>query len=164
MKALLLDDTHPFLEEALIQGGLELIRDYTRPLLDFPVSYFECTVLVIRSRMPINAKFLSQFPHLKVIGRMGAGLENIDLSQAKLQGITCIRVPEGNSRAVAEHALAMLLSALKWFGRWQHEHINRPLPQTQSQAGRDRSQTKGGACFIQNPNGAGSSCPPATPN
>ena len=71
MKALLLDDTHPFLEEALIQGGLELIKDYTRPLLDFPVSYFECTVLVIRSRMPINAKFLSQFPHLKVIGRMG---------------------------------------------------------------------------------------------
>ena len=50
MKALLLDDTHPFLEEALVQGGLELIRDYTRPLLDFPVSYFECTVLVIRSK------------------------------------------------------------------------------------------------------------------
>lgn len=117
MKALLLDDTHPFLEEALIQGGLELIKDYTRPLLDFPVSYFECTVLVIRSRMPINAKFLSQFPHLKVIGRMGAGLENIDLSQAKLQGITCIRVPEGNSRAVAEHALAMLLSALNHLPR-----------------------------------------------
>lgn len=48
---------------------------------------------------------------------MGAGLENIDLSQAKLQGITCIRVPEGNSRAVAEHALAMLLSALNHLPR-----------------------------------------------
>ena len=88
MTALLLDDTHPFLEEALIQGGLDLIRDYTSPLLDFPESYFDSTVLVIRSRMPINAKFLFQFPHLKVIGRLGAGLENIDLAQAELQGIT----------------------------------------------------------------------------
>lgn len=73
MTALLLDDTHPFLEEALIQGGLDLIRDYSSPLLDFPDSYFDSTVLVIRSRMPINAKFLSQFPHLgmklKLMGR-----------------------------------------------------------------------------------------------
>ena len=117
MTALLLDDTHPFLEEALIQGGLDLIRDYASPLLDFPDSYFDSTVLVIRSRMPINAKFLSQFPHLKVIGRLGAGLENIDLAQAELQGITCIRVPEGNARAVAEHSLAMLLSALNHLPR-----------------------------------------------
>lgn len=121
MKALLLDDTHPFLEADLASGGLELIRDFTTPLEEFPSSHFEVDVLIIRSRLPVNAGFLARFPRLRVIGRLGAGLENIDLAAAEARGITCLRVPEGNARAVAEHALAMLLSLLNHLPRAQRE-------------------------------------------
>ena len=121
VKALLLDDTHPLLEADLAAAGLDLVRDFTTPLAEFPLDYFEAEVLVIRSRMPVDADFLQRFPKLRVIGRLGAGLENIDLEQAQLQGVTCLRVPEGNARAVAEHALGMLLSLLNHLPRVQRE-------------------------------------------
>ena len=120
-KVLLLDYTHPFLEADLEAAGLVLIRDFERPLSEFPPSHFEAEVLVIRSRMPVNKEFLQRFPSLRVIGRLGAGLENIDLDQAASQNITCLRVPEGNARAVAEHALGMLLSLLNHLPRVNKE-------------------------------------------
>ena len=58
---------------------------------------------------------------MKVIGRLGAGLENIDLAEAEKRGISCQRVPEGNARAVAEHALGMLLSLLNHLPRVHRE-------------------------------------------
>lgn len=120
-KALLLDYTHPFLEADLEAAGLVLTRDFERPLNEFPPSHFEAEVLIIRSRMPVNKDFLARFPSLRVIGRLGAGLENIDLVQAASQNITCLRVPEGNARAVAEHALGMLLSLLNHLPRVNRE-------------------------------------------
>jgi D-3-phosphoglycerate dehydrogenase / 2-oxoglutarate reductase len=121
VKALLLDETHPFLEADLAAAGLDLVRDFSTPLAEFPSTHFQVEVLVIRSRMPVNADFLRRFPKLRVIGRLGAGLENIDLEQAQRQDITCLRVPEGNARAVAEHALGMLLSLLNHLPRVQRE-------------------------------------------
>jgi D-3-phosphoglycerate dehydrogenase len=64
---------------------------------------------------------LNAFPQLKVIGRLGAGLENIDVEEAARKQIVCLRVPEGNARAVAEHALGMLLSLLNHLPRVQRE-------------------------------------------
>lgn len=121
MKALLLDYTHPFLEADLAAAGLELVRDFERKFSDFPPAHFETEVLVLRSRMPVDANFLAAFPKLKVIGRLGAGLENIDLQAAEARGITCLRVPEGNAQAVAEHALGMLLSLMNHLPRAQRE-------------------------------------------
>ena len=121
MKALLLDDTHPLLEQDLQAGGLTLVREYSAPLEDLAAHHSDAEVLIIRSRMRVDAHFLSQFPSLKVIGRLGAGLENIDLAEAENRGISCQRVPEGNARAVAEHALGMLLSLLNHLPRVHRE-------------------------------------------
>ncbi|MEY2962806.1 MAG: hypothetical protein RL754_67 [Bacteroidota bacterium] len=121
MKALLLDYTHPFLEADLEAGGLELVRDFEHPFDAFPASHFDAEVLVIRSRMPIDADFLAAFSKLRVIGRLGAGLENIDLNVARERGITCLRVPEGNAQAVAEHALGLLLALMNHIPRAQRE-------------------------------------------
>ena len=79
MKALLLDDTHPFLEQELQQGGLLLVREFQAPLEEIALSHADAEVLIIRSRMKVNLNFMNQFPMLKVIGRLGAGLENIDV-------------------------------------------------------------------------------------
>jgi D-3-phosphoglycerate dehydrogenase len=112
MKALLLDATHPLLEEGLEKAGIELIRDFETSFSDFPQAYFQVDAVVIRSRMTLDASFITAFPNLKAIGRLGAGLENIDTSFAQSKGISCLRVPEGNAQAVAEHCLGMLLSLI----------------------------------------------------
>ena len=121
MKAVLLDDTHPLLEEGLLAGGLELVRAFEAPLDKLVELHADAEVIIIRSRLKVSADFLQAFPKLKVIGRLGAGLENIDLNAAARREILCLRVPEGNARAVAEHALGMLLSLLNHLPRVQRE-------------------------------------------
>ena len=121
MKALLLDDTHPLLEEGLSAGGLELVRAFDEPLVALTERHADAEVIIIRSRLKVTKDFLNAFPQLKVIGRLGAGLENIDVEEAARKQIVCLRVPEGNARAVAEHALGMLLSLLNHLPRVQRE-------------------------------------------
>jgi D-3-phosphoglycerate dehydrogenase len=68
--------------------------------------------LVIRSKFKLNAEVLDTCSKLKGIGRVGAGMENIDVAYANKKGIRCVHVPEGNMDAVGEHALGMLLMLL----------------------------------------------------
>ena len=136
MKALLLDDTHPFLEQELQQGGLLLVREFQAPLEEIASSQADAEVLIIRSRMKVDRNFMNQFPMLKVIGRLGAGLENIDVHEAEQRGITCLRVPEGNARAVAEHALGMLLGLLNHLPR-AHKQIQQGHWLRESNKGRE---------------------------
>ena len=136
MKALLLDDTHPFLEQELQQGGLLLVREFQAPLDKIVLSHADAEVLIIRSRMKVDRNFMNQFPMLKVIGRLGAGLENIDVHEAEQRGITCLRVPEGNARAVAEHALGMLLGLLNHLPR-AHKQIQQGHWLRESNKGRE---------------------------
>lgn len=65
--------------------------------------------IVIRSRFTIDDAFLSRCPDLKFIARSGSGLENIDLEACARRNVKVYNSPEGNSTAVAEHALGMLL-------------------------------------------------------
>ena len=121
MNALLLDHTHPLLEQGLEQGGIGLWREYELAPKDFPSDYFTAEVVVIRSRFPLTREVIDLFPNLKAIGRLGAGLENIDVDYAESRGIACLRVPEGNAQSVAEHALGMLLSLLHHLQRARRE-------------------------------------------
>jgi len=66
--------------------------------------------IIIRSRFSIDKQFLDAATNLKFIGRVGAGLENIDCEYAEKKGVYLISAPEGNRNAVGEHALGMLLS------------------------------------------------------
>ena len=69
--------------------------------------------LVIRSRFRVDKPLIDSKPHLRFIARLGSGVENIDTDYAESRGIACINTPEGNANAVAEHALGLLLSALR---------------------------------------------------
>jgi D-3-phosphoglycerate dehydrogenase len=86
--------------------------------------------------MKVDRDFMNQFPMLKVIGRLGAGLENIDVHEAEQRGITCLRVPEGNARALAEHALGMLLGLLNHLPR-AHKQIQQGHWLRESNKGRE---------------------------
>ena len=110
MKILHLDTNHPILIAQLNSLGFTNDEDYTSSKAEIIAKIHLYDGLIIRSRFSIDASFLEKAKNLKFIGRVGAGLENIDCSYAKNNGITLIAAPEGNRNAVGEHCLGMLLS------------------------------------------------------
>ena len=112
MKVLHLDTNHPLLLEQFEELGFENHEDYssTKEQVEGKIQDFEG--IVIRSRFPIDQQFLDKAKKLKFIGRVGAGLENIDVAHAQRKGIFLANAPEGNRNAVGEHTLGMLLSLM----------------------------------------------------
>ncbi len=70
------------------------------------------TGLVVRNRIQIDENFLNQAKSLKFIARYGSGMDSINTQKAKKLGIVCFNSAEGNSNAVAEHGLGLLLCLL----------------------------------------------------
>lgn len=110
MKILHLDTNHPLLINQLNDLGYTNDENYTAPKEDILKIIHNYDGFIIRSRFSIDANFIDVATSLKFIGRVGAGLENIDCDYAEQKGITLIAAPEGNRNAVGEHSLAMLLS------------------------------------------------------
>ena len=135
MNILHLDNNHPLLIEQLAALGHSNHEDYSssKEAIESQIHNYEG--LIIRSRFRIDAAFLDKATNLKFIGRVGAGLENIDTEYAESKGIHLIAAPEGNRNAVGEHALGMLLALFNKLhtadrevrgGKWQRE-ANRGL-------------------------------------
>jgi D-3-phosphoglycerate dehydrogenase len=110
MKILHLDSNHPLLIEHLTDLGHTNHEDYNSSKKAIEAKIHLYDGLIIRSRFCIDAGFLDKATQLKFIGRVGAGLENIDTDYAYAMGVHLISAPEGNQNAVGEHALGMLLS------------------------------------------------------
>lgn len=110
MKVLHLDTNHHLLIEQLNNLGFINHEDYSSPKETIESKIHEYDGIVLRSRFTIDRQFLDAATNLKFIGRVGAGLENIDCMYAEKKGVTLIAAPEGNRNAVGEHALAMILS------------------------------------------------------
>ena len=110
MKILHLDKNHPLLYNQLNDLGFENDEDYTASKEEVMAKIHLYDGLIIRSRFKIDALFLEKTTRLKFIGRVGAGLENIDCELASKKGIALIAAPEGNRNAVGEHCLGMLLT------------------------------------------------------
>lgn len=120
------DENHPLLIKGLKDMGFENVIEYNTPLEKLIPNLKLYKGLVIRSRFPINKKFLDLATNLKFIARVGAGLENIDISYAEHKNISLIAAPEGNRNAVGEHALGMLLGIMNKL-RMGHQNISKGL-------------------------------------
>jgi D-3-phosphoglycerate dehydrogenase len=110
MKILHLDSNHPLLLNELNDLGFVNDEDYSSTKQEIEAKIHLYDGFIIRSRFSIDKKFLNKATKLKFIGRVGAGLENIDCEYATSKKIELIAAPEGNRNAVGEHSLAMLLS------------------------------------------------------
>lgn len=110
MKILHLDENHPLLAEEFEKLGFENDFDYTSPREAILQKIGTYQGLILRSRLPVDRELLDQASSLKFIGRLGAGLENIDVEYARSKGIFLAAAPEGNRSAVGEHTLGMLLA------------------------------------------------------
>lgn len=109
-RVLVTDKTHPILCEKLQAAGYhcDVQADLSyNELLEVINNY---DALVVRSKVEIDRNFLDNTHTLKCIGRVGAGMETIDVEYAEQKGIRCLNSPEGNRDAVGEHALGMLLA------------------------------------------------------
>ena len=111
-RVLFIDSTHPILVQRLENMGFKCEHFENYNYADYKRIVSEYNGLIIRSGIPINKELLDVAINLKFIGRVGAGLENIDIEYAEAKGILCINAPEGNRDAVGEHTLAMLLNIL----------------------------------------------------
>src|SRR5690554_4379488 len=110
MKVLHLDTNHPLLLQQLDALGFKNDEDYQASKAEIESKIASYDGIILRSRFTIDKQFLDAAKNLKFIGRVGAGLENIDCDYAKTKDIELIAAPEGNRNAVGEHALGMLLS------------------------------------------------------
>ena len=124
MKILHIDKNHPLMLAQLADQGFENHEDYTSTKAEIEAKISDYEGIIIRSRFPIDKTFLDKATRLKFIGRVGAGLENIDVAYAESKGICLIAAPEGNRNAVGEHALGMLLSLLNKFKKANNEIKN----------------------------------------
>lgn len=66
--------------------------------------------LVIRSGTKVSADVIEHAPKLKVIGRAGIGVDNVDVSAATARGVVVVNTPEGNNITTAEHAIGLMVS------------------------------------------------------
>lgn len=132
-KVLFLDSVHEVLEQMLTDRGIICLHDYTTGKEKLDLN--DIDGVVIRSRIRLDADFLGKWNDLKFIARSGSGLENIDLDFCREKGIEVFNSPEGNSTAVAEHAIGMLLGLFNHLrradrqvreGEWRREE-NRGL-------------------------------------
>ena len=110
MKILHLDKNHELLISQLNDLGFTNHEDYSSSKEEIEAKIHAYDGMIIRSRFTIDKQFLNAATNLKFIGRVGAGLENIDCDCAEGKGVYLISAPEGNRNAVGEHALGMLLS------------------------------------------------------
>ena len=112
-KILIVDRVHESLVESLTQQGYkcEVNRELSHE--DYVSLPDDCVGLIIRSRFVVDESAILSKPSMKFIVRIGSGVENIDTKFAESHNIQVLSTPEGNAPSVAQHALGLLLAALK---------------------------------------------------
>lgn len=121
MKIIHVDKNHPILIKLLSKFGYENFKYYNSTKIEIERIIENYDGIIIRSRFKIDKSFIKKAKRLKFIARVGSGKENIDFDYAKRNNIKIFTSPEGNSNAVGEHALGLLLSL-----------INKIIPSNQS--------------------------------
>lgn len=112
-KVLMAAPVHEILSNGLEQAGYQLVwAEKMNQEIAFSLIQ-DCVGVITSTRIQLDKNLIEAAPNLKWIGRMGSGMEVIDLEYAALKGILCFGSPDGNCNAVAEHAMGLLLNLTK---------------------------------------------------
>ncbi len=120
-RILITDDCHPDLVDGLSEAGLEVDFIPSLTLEEIDDSLYKYSGIIVNTRVKMDRARINKGVALQFIGRMGSGLDIIDLKYAAEKGIAVISSPEGNATAVGEHSLAMLLSLLNKLPMGAHQ-------------------------------------------
>lgn len=92
----------------------------------------DCDGLIVRSETKVTAELMDAASRLRVVGRAGVGVDNIDVAQATARGIVVMNAPDGNTITTAEHTIALLVSLARRVpqangslraGRWERKRF-----------------------------------------
>jgi D-3-phosphoglycerate dehydrogenase len=127
--------------DTIAASGLDLLGKATGLEVDYrpalPADGLKACIgeyegLIVRSRTKVTAEILAHAKRLRVIGRAGIGVDNIDVATATAAGIVVMNTPEGNTNTAAEHTIAMLLALARNIapadgamkrGEWERERF-----------------------------------------
>ena len=111
-KILVNDGMHQAGIDMLLSAGHEVETNHI-PQADLATKLNQFDVICVRSATKVRTELIDQCPNLKIIGRGGVGLDNIDVDHAKSKGIHVLNTPAASSRSVAELAIGHLLSVAR---------------------------------------------------
>ncbi|MFT5180378.1 MAG: D-3-phosphoglycerate dehydrogenase [Alphaproteobacteria bacterium] len=113
VKVLIADSMSPRAEEIFVNRGVEVDVKTGMSEDELVACIGDYDGLAVRSATKVTAKILAAAKNLKVVGRAGIGVDNVDLEAATANGVVVMNTPFGNAITTAEHAIAMIMAVAR---------------------------------------------------